>query len=128
VRVSKNVTGQLLLEISLVKVGGGSKKRGKIVTYYLNGHLGRTSSNLYWVPSWQISGNIRRILEAFDSLWCYNTDTILSDTNLPIALYCHRVLLVTECPRLKFNIFQAMLVISLQIEHDSLIWIPQHKI
>jgi hypothetical protein len=44
---SKNVTGQFLLVISLVKVdkkchkggGGGSKKCGKSVTYYLNGPL-----------------------------------------------------------------------------------------
>jgi hypothetical protein len=41
--VSKNVTGQFLLVISLVKfdktchMGGGSKKWGKSVTYYLNG-------------------------------------------------------------------------------------------
>ncbi len=44
---SKNVTGQFLLVISLVKVdkichmggGGWSKKCGKSVTYYLNGPL-----------------------------------------------------------------------------------------
>ncbi len=44
--VSKNVTGQFLLVISLVEVdktchmgGGGSKKCRKSVTYYLNGPL-----------------------------------------------------------------------------------------
>jgi hypothetical protein len=44
--VSKNVTWQFLLVISLVKVdktcnmgGGGSQKCGKSVTYYLNGPL-----------------------------------------------------------------------------------------
>ncbi len=50
--VSKNVTRQFLLGISLAKVdkichmgGGGSKKCGKSVTYYLNGPLAKLSHN-----------------------------------------------------------------------------------
>ncbi len=54
--VSKNVTGQFLLVISLVKVdktchmgGGGSKKCGKSVTYYLNGPKDKTCLILSFV-------------------------------------------------------------------------------